>query len=159
MRQHRLIGLKTLLRGRVGRFAVWPMIDEIIDANALDKIGHTADMIRVIVRDQQIIDMVEPCLLHHGHNAVGIAPVVVCPAGIHQQRLMRWSDEERGLATFDVHKIHGERFRDRHLMPPEIRTGGLCLDPCQAQQQDSTYGQRCHFDSRLLTVMECFRWK
>ena len=75
---------------------------------------HAADVIRVVVRDHEIVDRADARLLHCRGNALGIAQRVRRPAGIHQHRLTRRRDDERRLAAFDVDEIQPQRLRGRH---------------------------------------------
>ena len=40
-----------------------------------------------------------------GNDPVGVAAFIARPAGIDQQRLPRWTDDERCLPAFDVDEV------------------------------------------------------
>src|ERR1700733_165857 len=80
------------------------MIDEGPHRNLRDKLRHAAGMIHVIMREQNIVDAADPCRLGCGGNAVRIARLMSRPSCINQQRMLRWSHEERCLSAFHIDK-------------------------------------------------------
>ena len=59
--------------------------------------------------DEHIIDVVEPCRFRRGHDSVGITAVEPGPAGIDQQGLAVWVDDQRSLTALDVDEVDIER--------------------------------------------------
>jgi hypothetical protein len=61
-------------------------------------------MIAVIVRDDQMVDLLHPCNFRHGFdNSVGIAPTRI--ARIDQHRLTRRRNQQRRRSPFNVDPI------------------------------------------------------
>src|ERR1700758_56870 len=89
-------------------FTVGAVDEEGANRDALDELRHTAHVIVVIVGDQHVVDAAEASTLRSSDNAIGIAEVVIRPAGINQQRLSRRGDEERRLATLDIDEVDAE---------------------------------------------------
>jgi hypothetical protein len=105
------IRLVQRLGVRVGldRFSV---IDEHADRNPRGDGGGVADVIVVVVRDQQVVQPGQAGLLHRGEHPIDIAiPVSRMPC-VDQHRLAGRGDEERRLASFDVDEVDVERFLD-----------------------------------------------
>jgi hypothetical protein len=101
-----LIDRPILKCGCDASFAIVPVIDEGVDRNACHQLGKAADVVGVIVSDQDVIYSREAGFFGDGDDAVGIAAVIVGPAGINKEGLSVGSNEERGLAALDVDKIN-----------------------------------------------------
>ena len=65
-------------------------------------------MVAVVVRDQDIVELLESGLVRGGDDAISVPPFVPGPAGVDQQRFSRWAHEERGLATLNVDEVNLE---------------------------------------------------
>ena len=85
------------------------MIEEFADGNALDQLGHAADVVGVEVGDEDVIDPGNAGVVHGGLNAVGIAAIVARPAGVDEERCAGRGDQQRGLAAFDINGVDAER--------------------------------------------------
>ena len=62
------------------------MIEKMVDGDQLRQRADAADVIGVKVRDDEVVDFLQPGFGRHVVDALGVA-VVFAPAGIHQQRL------------------------------------------------------------------------
>ena len=97
--------------GALARFGRRAVGDHVADLHARNQLLHAADVIRVVVRDDEIVDGPDAGLLHRGRNPLRIAQVVCRPAGVDQHRLPGRRDDERGLTAFDVNEIQAQRLR------------------------------------------------
>jgi hypothetical protein len=71
-----------------GRLHVGPVVDELLDGNPRRELGKAADVIAVVVRRNQVIDLREPGVLDGRHDAVGVADSGGARVpGINQDRL------------------------------------------------------------------------
>ena len=95
-------------RDLLALFDARPVIEEMLDRDPLRQLLHAADVIDVVVREQQVVDLLEPELRHDRHDPIGVAAAGI--AGIDQQRLAGRRHEQRGLAAFGVDDIDVERF-------------------------------------------------
>ena len=86
----------------VGVFAVFAVVEELADLDALHEIRHAAHVVRMEVRDEHLVELGNAGIVHGGHDAVGIAAVVARPACIDEQRSAGGGDEQRGLAAFNI---------------------------------------------------------
>ncbi len=84
VRQQLLIGGIGFLGRGVG-WAVGAVIDERAYRDARQQLGETANMVGMVVGQQQIIDLAHARIFGRGGNATGIQSVVPCPSGIDQQ--------------------------------------------------------------------------
>jgi hypothetical protein len=64
--------------------------------------GGVADVIRVVVRDQQEVEALELRLLDRGEHAIEVAIAVAGKAGVDQHRLAGRRHEQCGLPAFYV---------------------------------------------------------
>ena len=102
---------QQLLIGRIGFLgrgvcgAVGAVIDERAHRHARQELRETANVVSMIVGQQQIIDLAHARVFGRGGNAAGIESVVPCPSGIDQQRLSCGGDKERRLTTVDVDEV------------------------------------------------------
>ena len=68
--------LSILLEHRIdlcARLHVGPVVDELSDGNPRRELGKAADVIAVVVRRDQMIDLRDPGVLDGRHDAVGVA--------------------------------------------------------------------------------------
>ena len=86
---------------RIVRF-LRPVIDKSTDLHPLGKRRGSADVVFVVMSDQDIINLLQACHFDSSRYTVGIAAVEARETGIHQQRLTRWIHNERGLPAFDI---------------------------------------------------------
>ena len=93
--------------GVVG-LAIRAVVDEGADGDAGDQLRDAADVIGVVVGDEDVVDAGEAGGVGGGGDAVGVAVVIALPAGVDQEGLMGGSDEEGGLAAFHVDEGGGE---------------------------------------------------
>jgi hypothetical protein len=96
------------LAGAVGVFAIGAVIVKPLDGNSRHEVRHTAHVVGVVVGDEQVIDAADACLVHGGLDALGVAAVMISPAGIDEQRCAGGRDQQRGLAAFDVDCVNDE---------------------------------------------------
>lgn len=106
--QQRLIPFISLLGWRIRCLPVRSVIDEGSDRNSLRQSGNSADVIYMVMRDQQIVDAMEASLFRRSKDAIGALPVVG-PSRIDQQRPLGRGDKQSGLAAFDVDEVDGQR--------------------------------------------------
>ena len=88
--------------GFVAGFAERAVVDEGADGDAVDELRDAAGVVDVVVGEEDVVDVVEAGALGGGGDAVGVAALIVGPAGIDEERVVVGSDEEGGLAAFDV---------------------------------------------------------
>jgi hypothetical protein len=118
------VALERRLRPRHLRFGPCVgrlMVDEGADRDQLGELGDAADMIGVKVRHQQIVDAFDARGTCRREDPVGVARLariagqrreragLAGKAGVDQQRLPRWRDDQRGLAALDVDEIDVQR--------------------------------------------------
>ena len=78
------------------------MIDERADRNLLCELDDAAIVIGMEVRDQEIVDLLEPGFPDRSHDAVRVARVIAGVARVDQQRFAGRRRDQRRLTTFDV---------------------------------------------------------
>src|SRR6185436_1631313 len=88
-----------------------PVVDEMLDRDALGELLHTAVVVAMPVRNDQLIDLREAGILGGLHDARGVTDRRLRSgvAGVDEQRFTRWRDEERRVAALDVHHVNVER--------------------------------------------------
>jgi len=109
------------VRARGGRrLAVVAMIDDGADGNARQQAFQSANVIDVVMGDQQRIDFLQPQGMGGIGDAFGTGMVAgdladFGVAGVNQQRLAIRGDKKCAAATFHVNRDHlqGVVFRDR----------------------------------------------
>ena len=87
------------------------VVEVVHDRQPVSQLLRTAHMVRVEVRDDEVVDSSETRVLSGRDDAIGVTPVESWPAGVDQHRLAGWRDEERRLATLDVDDVDVERVR------------------------------------------------
>ena len=121
-RAHRLVGLEDRCGAVVARHD-GVVIDEGANRQELGQLGHTAGVIAVEVREQQIVDLRDAGRLGRRGDAPRIAAAVAGVTGVDQQRLPRRRDDQRRLTAFDVDEVdvqgrrgacHQRATNDRH---------------------------------------------
>ncbi len=95
-------------RDLLALFDARPVIEEMRDRDPLRQFLHAADVIDVVVREQQVIDLLEPDLRHDRHDPIRVAAAGI--PGIDQQRLAGRRNEQRGFSTLGVDDVDVERF-------------------------------------------------
>src|SRR6185312_357073 len=88
---------------------VGAVVDEADDGDLRGKLGDAADVVNVIVSDEEVVDLADASLLAEGQNAVGVAAVGRGPAGVDEQAFAGGGDEEGCLTAFDVGEVDFER--------------------------------------------------
>ena len=85
------------------------VIEEPLDLDHPRELGETADVIGVEVRDQHVVELLEPGVLHRGHDAMRIAALGPRPAGVDEHRLAGRGDDEGRAPALDVDPVdvHG----------------------------------------------------
>src|SRR5204863_9007063 len=87
------------------------MIHKRHNLHAIGELCHAAHMIAVIMRDQDIINLLDLRRLCSAHNPLRISPVDVRPSRIDQHRFARWAYNQRRLPSLDVNEIDLKWFR------------------------------------------------
>ena len=75
--------------GTLARFDRRTVIDERLDRKFLGELRHAADVIGVIVRGDEIVDLRHARLLGRRGDAIRVTALEARPAGVHEQRLSR----------------------------------------------------------------------
>src|SRR5579872_1020508 len=107
----RVTGDRLFIRRVIGArdvriLLVGAVIDKGPDLDAVSELRNSSNVIAVIVRDQNIVQLLQSSLVSRGDNAVRIASFVARPACVDEQRLPRWTHDERGLSALYVDEIH-----------------------------------------------------
>src|SRR4051794_38400890 len=95
------------------------MIDERANRDPLRELLHAADVIDVIVRGQEVVNLRQAGVGDGRHEAIRVASTRV--AAVYEQRLPAWRDVERRLAPFCVDDVHDQRLRRGWLRRPALR--------------------------------------
>ena len=147
--------------------------NHVAELHSRRQLLHAADVIGVVVRDDEIVDRADAGFLDGGGNTLGVAQVVCRPAGVDQQRLPRRRDDERRLSAFDVDEIQpqclrgadGRRQRqhthassrspgsDQFPRPP--RAGGCTTSNLRSASRDDAHDQQ--LERRRAGVLERLR--
>ena len=80
------------------------VVDEGTDRNFLSELRNSTDVVGVIVRDQDVVDLLNLCALGDSSDSTGIAEAVVSPSGVDEERLSVGRNEQGSLAALHVHK-------------------------------------------------------
>ncbi len=124
MRRLQVGGIKHLISRPL--LHIRPVVQKVVDGNACCKLRNAAHVIGMEVRDKQIIDAMDARQLCRPHNALRVAGVKIRPSGVHQQRLARRRDDQRGLPALDIDEIDFETCRlCILLLRGGNRTGGV----------------------------------
>ena len=107
------VGEPAILRDAVGGFAIFAVVDEGAYRNDGGELWSAADMIVVIVGDEDEVNFFDASVVSGGDDASSVAIVVVGPAGVDEKGLSVGRDEESGLAAFDVDEINLQGFCGR----------------------------------------------
>jgi len=100
--EHGHLGIVPLLLGGVSDIAR----PQVADRNALQDVGESAIVIRVKVRDQHVVDLLDPCGVAGLLDPIGIAVAGV--ARIDQHRFTSRRDHQDRRAAFHVDPIDVE---------------------------------------------------
>ena len=114
------------------------VVDERANRHLLGKQRHAAGVIRMEVRDEEVVELRETGLLDRSDDAAGIAsagdgvdapaaPVVRAVAGIDEQRLAGRGDDEGRLAAFDVDEPERQILRGHALSDTRPRARTISL--------------------------------
>ena len=95
------IGLVSVLHTR-------PVIHERANRQSRRERRHAADMIGVVMRDDEVVDARDACLLRRRRDAVGVTAAESREAGVDEHRLAGRRHEQRGLSPFDVDEIDAQ---------------------------------------------------
>ena len=99
----------------------------------LNELRYAAHVIRVVMRDQHVVDLLDFGALHRGHDSVGVAEGVISPTSVDEQGLAMRRNKEGGLAALDIDKENPERaFRSTH---------GAAEKECAERHQKSTHAR------------------
>jgi hypothetical protein len=103
------------------------VVIESLDRNALRELGKPADVIAVIVRQHEMIDLPHTSILERQHDAIRVASAGI--ADVDEQRFPGWCHEECRLAAFGIDVIDLQCFRGR-LRPSRLRDHTCCEHQC-----------------------------
>jgi len=117
-----------------GVLAIGAVIDELADLDVLDQFRYAADMVDMVVRRKNVINMSDAGVFHRSLNACCTATVTIRPAGIHEQRTTGRRDDQRGLPALDVNRIN-----EQALLSAGLRTAGRLR--ADEEQRQSTEGE------------------
>jgi hypothetical protein len=67
-----------------GVFEIGAVIDEGSDLDAIHQLRNAANVVAMIVGDQNVIELLEPGLVRRSNNAVGVPAFISGPAGIDE---------------------------------------------------------------------------
>ena len=88
------------------------MVDELLDRDMGRKLRQTADMIVVVVRDNQVIDLLNAGVLDGRHDPSRITNGTVSTvSSIDKHRFSGRRDKKDGIAALHVDYINVQRFR------------------------------------------------
>ena len=88
------------------------MVNELLDGNMGREFGKTADMIVVVVSDNQVIDLLDASVLDGGHNASRITNCTVSTVpSINKHRFSGRRDKKDSIAALHVDHINVQRLR------------------------------------------------
>jgi hypothetical protein len=83
------------------------VVDEVRDRNALGELQHAADVIDVVVRRDQKVDLLQPRIVDRRHDPIAVAVAGI--AAVDKQRLPGRRDPQCRLPPFGVDDVHLER--------------------------------------------------
>ena len=93
------------------------MIVEMLDGHAAGQLRQAAEVIDVVVRQHEVIDLRDAGIGHCRLDAIGVAATGI--AGVHQQCFSGGRHKQRRLAALRVDVIDGKR-----LGRPRLGVGG-----------------------------------
>ncbi len=86
------------------------MVEKGANLDSIHQLRNSANMIAMVVRNQDIIDLREAGLMRGSQDPIGVAAFISRPAGIDEQRLSRWTHHQSRLPAFHVDEIYLQRF-------------------------------------------------
>ena len=134
-----------------------PLVNMMLDRFGLGSLkSWAADMITVVVRDQQIVDALDSRIVRRREDALRIArvrgiarhraePAGSREAGVDEHRLPGRRDDERGLPALDIDEVDLKCSRRGRLCQPQRRDPTHNGCPCDAQGGSS---RSFHLDAR-----------
>ncbi len=96
---------RVIVARNIRVFAVFAVIQELPNLDALDQIRRPAHMIDMEVCNEHMVDLHDARILHRRLDSVGITAIVARPTRVHQQRCLRRRHQQRGLPTFHVNRV------------------------------------------------------
>ena len=124
----RHVGLVPGLGIRVDGSKDSPVIEKGANGQLGGKLRHAPDVISMVVRDHQVIDLLHARRFSRGDNAIGVTVVEVAVARIHQHGFARWRNVQGGLAPFHIDGVDPEVV-GRRQQRSESEKQNAC-DPC-----------------------------
>ena len=106
LRQHLLVRRPAGQRRRIVGLRIVAMVNHPTHRNLRQQLWHTTHVVRVEVRDHQVVDLGHTSLLAQRYNPVSIASPRSWPARIHQQALASRSNKQRSLSPLHIGKVH-----------------------------------------------------
>src|SRR5579871_6151716 len=108
------------------------MIDELLNGNTRRQLGETSDMIVVIVRDNQMINLPKAGIADRGHNPASIpdSTVATVPC-INEDRFPGGCDKKHRISALHVDYINVQRVRT-----PSLCNGNRCENNGDQQKPD-----------------------
>src|SRR5262249_51519751 len=73
------------------------------------ELRHPTDMVAVIMRNQNVVNLSDAGVFRRGDDAVRIPPAESVPASVNQQGLSLRRNEQRGLAPLHIYAINLQR--------------------------------------------------
>ena len=121
MLANRQVGEEGSVAPRLHLHRVGAMIDKMANGNAMREFRRVPDVVSVKVRDHHVIEDAHIRRLQHRHDAVRVArdawsvrlrgrhALIARKSRVHQHRLSRGRNEQRGLPAFRVQEINIQR--------------------------------------------------
>ena len=105
-----LVRVPASYGGGVFRVGIFAVVNERADRNAGRELRDAADVIAVVVRNQNVVDLGETGVFRGSDDAIRVTAVEAIPSGVNQQRFSGRRDEQSGLSALDVDKLNEQRF-------------------------------------------------
>ena len=103
----------VLLQERIGvgvRLHVRPVIDVVLDRDPVRELRQGAEVIAVVVREHEVVDLFQTRVLHRRHDPLRVADGAgSAVTGVYQQGFAGRGHEQRRVAPFDVDDVDVER--------------------------------------------------
>ena len=112
-REQFLVSIPDLDSRRIRALAVIAVINDRSHGDSRHQLRQATDVIHVKVCDQDVVELADPGLLGHGNDAVGVSAIIAGPTRVDQQRFAGRRDEQRRLATLNIHEEYPQRIRRR----------------------------------------------
>src|SRR5947199_331290 len=81
------------------------MVYEFLNADSVCEFGDSADMINMVVSYDQVINLLDLCVLECGHDAPNITDGAIATR-VDEHRFSEGGNEKHGIATLDVYYVN-----------------------------------------------------